>query len=132
MKAEKSNVIQFPTERRKAEVEEERMDVMLQNEDDAINVSHYIMDLIQSALDELSVEYPDLNIDMADTDDVNYKDFMVILNMLVSLFFRRAGMDHILHEDLESSYEKLAALVAFRLEDYQLTVEDIDDEDDIT
>ena len=38
MKAEKSNVIQFPTERRKAEVEEERMDIMLQNEDDAINV----------------------------------------------------------------------------------------------
>ena len=83
----KSNIIFFPTKHRRNEVEEEREFAVLNNSDDAITISNYLMDVMQSAIDDLDTDY-ELNIDMADTADPSYKDFSIILNLLVAILYQ--------------------------------------------
>jgi len=108
----KSNIVQFPTAKRREEVIEDREFEISNNSDDAINIAHYLIDIMQAALDDLDVEY-EIDLDMRDPDDVNHKDFEVILNLLVAMFYRRADMSHLLHEDLDDVHEKIMFLAKF-------------------
>ena len=119
----KSNIIFFPTKKVREEVEDERQFAAMNTVDDAITISNYLMDVLQSALDDLGEDY-DLNIDMADRNDPNYKDFSVMLNLLVSIFFRRAKMGHVLHDDLDDLYDKITDISKFSMDDMNVMTED--------
>lgn len=112
----KSNIIFFPTTRVREQVEEDRQFEAMNNTDDAITISNYMMDVLQSAFDDLDHDYG-LNVDMADPDDPNYDDFSVMLNLMVAILFRRAGMVHVLHDDLKELNEKIKFLSEFPFDD---------------
>lgn len=112
----KSNIIFFPTTRVREQVEEDRQFEAMNNTDDAITISNYMMDVLQSAFDDLDLDYG-LNVDMADPDDPNYDDFSVMLNLMVAILFRRAGMVHVLHDDLKELNEKIKFLAEFPFDD---------------
>ncbi len=119
----KSNIIQFPTIKRRKEILEDREFEISNNSDDAINIAQYLIDIMQTALDDLDVEY-EIDLDMMDPDDINHKDFKVILNLLVAMFYRRADMPHLLHDDLDSIHEKIMFFSKFR-DDFEFSYDEM-------
>ena len=106
--SKKDNVIKFPMGRIKNPVDRpvsERIMQELSIHEECIDLGRFSVDLIEKGLEEYYGK--DAIMDLRDKSSDEYKDMFVILNLLVSMFMRKAGLHHILQEDLTDVYMKL-------------------------
>ena len=105
-----NNVIQFPlrprVQRMQAQVEEKYMQEMI-DQDDAINMSHYLYDLIKVGLQQQDWVPDYQRIDMNNTENYESQDMFVILNLLSAMLLRYKGYGHILQLDMDKLAVKL-------------------------
>ena len=105
----KNNVINFPVERRMAEIDKEaareEFYINSNNYDDCVALARYCIDLLNVGLQEQDF----INFDPT-KDPKQFKDMFVMLNLLVASFLRSADMKHILQDDLDELLEKIQYL----------------------
>jgi hypothetical protein len=105
----KDNIINFPVERRMAEIDKEaaREEFYLNsnNYDDCVELARYCVDLLQTGIQEQDfIEFDPTK------DPQQFTDMFIILNLLVASFLRSADIKHILQEDLDELLTKIQIL----------------------
>ena len=109
----KDNVIPFPVERRKQDIELEEARqlyyIKANHYDECVELARYCIDLLQTGMHEQDfIEQP---FDFDPTKDPQqFTDMFVILNLLVASFLRSAEIKHILQDDLDELLEKIQIL----------------------
>lgn len=109
MLEKEDNIINFPVERRMAEIDKEaareEFYINSNNYDDCVALARYCIDLLNVGLQEQDF------IDFDPTKDPQqYTDMFVMLNLLVASFLRSANIKHILQEDLDELLTKIQIL----------------------
>lgn len=109
MLEKKDNVINFPVERRMAEIDKEaareEFYINSNNYDECVALARYCIDLLQTGLQEQDfIEFDPTK------DPQQYTDMFVMLNLLVASFLRTANIKHILQEDLDELLTKIQIL----------------------
>lgn len=107
-KKRKSNILQFPIERTHDAIGEKIIEEMHIHEECA-DLGRFCVEVLQKTLRRSDIsEFANMNFN--DIDSLEYRDMFVILNLLVSMFLRKAKIDHLLQEDLTNIYNKLYAI----------------------
>ena len=106
----KNNIIEFPLERRMAEVNrqdaQEEYYAKSNQYDECVELARYCVDLIQVGMNEQ--DFIDHNFDPEDNEQLT--DMFVILNLLVASLLRTANIKHILQDDLDDLLDKIQYL----------------------
>ena len=105
----KDNVIDFPVERRMAEINKEAAQeefyLNSNNYDECVELARYCVDLLQTGIQEQDfIEFDPTK------DPRQFTDMFIILNLLVASFLRSADIKHILQEDLDELLTKIQIL----------------------
>ena len=107
-KEEKSNIIEFPLERRMKEISLEEFFTKSNEYDDCVAIAKYCIDMVvdftqtQDFIDNFKYD--------PEKDPQQHADLFVILNLLVASFLRTANIKHILQDDLNELLEKIQIL----------------------
>jgi len=102
----KNNIIQFPTERRQAQIEEER-DWEYENfTDECVDTAQFALLLLEDYI--YSDEGSNLKeLDFRNPEYAESRDMFVVVNLLSSMFMRYGGIKHFLQKDLETLFTKI-------------------------
>jgi hypothetical protein len=127
--SKKNNVIQFPTHRIKNPVPPVSEELLheLNVHEECIELGRFCIDLIENGLREYYGR-DEILINLKDKDSPEYKDMFVMLNLFVAMFMRKAGLKHILQEDLYEVYMKLKVIECNQKG--ELDIDELDFEDD--
>ena len=102
----KNNIIQFPTERRQAQIEEE-MEWEYENfTEECVDTAQFALLLLEDYIesDEASTLQ---ELDFRDPEFAESRDMFVVVNLLSSMFMRYGGVTHFLQKDLETLFTKI-------------------------
>lgn len=125
----KNNILQFPNI--KADIIAEDIMEKINVQEECADLGRFCVDIIQKTLRASDIsEYT--NMDFNDIESKEYKDMFVILNLLVSMFLRKADHDHLLQDDLNNIYNKLFAIDIAAKHQFNFDDDDFEDEDDFT
>ena len=106
----KDNIIPFPVERRKQEIEIEEAKelyfIKANHYDECVDLARYCIDLLQTGMHEQDFIETPFKFDTT-KDPQQFTDMFVILNLLVASFLRSADIKHILQDDLDELLEKI-------------------------
>ena len=105
----KDNIIPFPVERRKKEIELEEYFIKSNHYDECVDLARYCIDLLQTGMNEQDFIKTPFEFDPT-KDPQHHVDIFVILNLLVASFLRNANIRHILQDDLDELLEKIQML----------------------
>jgi hypothetical protein len=102
----KNNIIQFPTERRQAQIEEE-MEWEYENfTEECVDTAQFALLLLEDYIE--SDEASTLKeLDFRDPEFAESRDMFVVVNLLSSMFMRYGGVTHFLQKDLETLFTKI-------------------------
>ena len=104
----KSNVIQFPLERRLKDISLQEYFEKSNDYDDCVAIAKHCIDMIvnftqtQDFIDDFKFN--------PEEDPQQHADLFVILNLLVASFLRNPNISHILQDDLDELLEKIQIL----------------------
>jgi len=102
----KNNIIQFPTERRQAQIEEEREWEYENFTEECVDTAQFTLLLLEDYID--SDEASTLKeLDFRNPEYAESRDMFVVVNLLSSMFMRYGGITHFLQKDLENLFEKI-------------------------
>lgn len=104
----KNNVIQFPTEARKAAIEREHDELRMEFEeftDECRETSQIILLMIEELLLNECSSFDE--IDFRDSNMPESKDMFVIVNMISSMLMKYGGVHHFLHDHFDNIYNDL-------------------------
>ena len=105
---EKSNIIEFPLQRRMKDISLETFFKKSNEYDDCVALARYCIDMIthfvhtQDFVDNFKFD--------PEKDPQQHSDLFVILNLLVASFLRNADIRHVLQDDLDEILEKIQIL----------------------
>ena len=109
----KDNVIPFPTERRKSQMELDEARqlyyIKANHYDDCVELARYCIDLLQTGIHEQDFIEKPFDFDPQENQE-QFTDMFVVLNLLVASFLRSANIKHILQDDLDELLEKIQYL----------------------
>jgi len=113
-----SNIIQFPTSERVRQVLDEKIDNVINREEQAeiqreecVELAHYCFQLIDQAISGNEFIDGFENMDFLDLSKQEGRDISVIINLLAATFYRYKGLEHPFQEDLDISDAKLDTLM---------------------
>ena len=106
----KDNIIPFPVERRKQDIEKEEARelyfIKANHYDECVDLARYCIDLLQTGMEEQDFIEKPFEFDPK-KDPQQFTDMFVVLNLLVASFLRSANIKHILQDDLDELLEKI-------------------------
>ncbi len=104
----KDNVIQFPTEARKAAIAREHDELRVEFEeftDECRETSQIILLMIEELLLNECSSFDE--IDFRDSNLPESRDMFVIVNMISSMLMKYGGVHHFLHDHFDNIYNDL-------------------------
>tara|TARA_B100000902_G_C27283267_1_gene903015 strand:+ start:220 stop:588 length:369 start_codon:yes stop_codon:yes gene_type:complete len=110
----KDNIIQFPIKRRMQEIEDQQafddMEAEYEIEqftDECVNIAQLILVMIEDLIHNTEDVHSFDDIDFRNKENQEAKDVFVIVNLFSSMLMRWGGLNHFLHKDLDTMFEKL-------------------------
>lgn len=102
----KNNIIQFPYEKRQAQIEDERDWAYENFTEECVDTAQFTLLLLEDYID--SDEGSNLReLDFRNPEYAESRDMFVVVNLLSSMFLRYGGVTHFLQKDLESLFTKI-------------------------
>ena len=135
-----SNIIKFPTRpstREQLEAEQlaeflkrtgETMKQIETDAETAVDMAQHVTDILAISIEALSRDYG-FKMDLDDKMDLSYNDMRVILNMLVAVLYKRAGLAHPFAQDLTNMHGKLEGILNVGDTNYEFDMKMFDDID---
>lgn len=125
-----NNVIQFPVKPRvqhmQNKMEEKYYEEMIDH-DNAVDMSHYLLDILMTALKEQEWVPAYSKMDFSNPDAVETKDMSIIINSIAAMLLRYKGYKHFLHDEMDYMGMMIQEVSAATPQSYDLD-DDWDDE----
>lgn len=122
----KDNIVKFPVKPRvqhmQNQLEEQYYQEQL-DQDNAVDMSRYLLDIIVTALREQDWVPAYSKMDFTDADAIETQDMSVVLNCITSMLLRYKGYKHFLDEEMDYIRLMLLEISAQHSHD-----DDLDDE----
>lgn len=101
-----NNIIQFPVERRQAQIEEEKEWAWENFTEECVDTAQFALLLLEDYID--TDEGSSLKeLDFRNPEYAESRDMYVVVNLISSMFMRYGGVKHFLQKDLEELFVKI-------------------------